>query len=87
MYSIEVRNRYSHQNYCKDKRKATSKATVITSRSKIRINLKLGVVNVERGLYHSFIEDLCRTYTRNISRVGTYAVRDIYLRTQNIIRL
>ena len=87
LYSIEVRNIYSPQEYCKDKRKSTSNTTVITSRSKIRINLKLGAVNIERDSCRNSIEDLSRTENKNKSRVGTYAVRDIYLRTQKVIRL
>ena len=43
--------------------------------------LKLGVNNIERGHCHNSIDDLSRTDNRDKSRVGTYMIRDIRLRT------
>ena len=58
-----------------------SKANVIKSRSITSETLKLRVNNIELGHCHNSIDDLSRTENRNKSRVGTYAIRDIHLRT------
>ena len=43
--------------------------------------LKLGVSNIERVHCHNSIDYLSRTDKKDKSRVGTYAIRDIHLRT------
>ena len=79
--SIETRSRYTPQDWYKDKRKTMSKAIVLKSRSITSESLELGVNNIERGHCHNSIDDLSRTDNRNESRVGTYEIKDIHLKT------